>query len=785
MIESKKRWRMERPDDQIVQHLQQELNIPAVSAKLLASRGFFDVNKTKAFLNMDESSMHDPFLLHDMDKAVARIKQAIANEELILVYGDYDADGVTSTSVMMTALQQLDAHVTFAIPNRFIDGYGPSERLFKEAFEDGVNLIITVDNGISGINEIQMAKDLGMDVIVTDHHEAGDILPPADAIIHPRHPLGSYPFGELAGVGVAFKVAHALLGEIPKQLLELVAIGTVADLVSLHDENRYFVQEGIKQLRSSSRPAIQALCQIAGTEQNQIDEETIGFLFGPRINALGRLADAGPGVDLFLSTDTVEAMALAKVLDSHNKERQGIVSQMTEEAIAMVESGEVGLDPHVIIVAKEGWNPGVVGIVASRLVEKYYRPSIVLGLDSEKGIAKGSARSIEGFHLYNELAKNRDILPHFGGHPMAAGMTLAIDDVADLRQRLQEQAEAELTEEDLQPIQQIDISISLDEIDLASIESLKKLGPFGMDFPKPMYCIERVNISSMRKIGANQNHVKMELSDGPQVLDAVGFSQGHLADELTPGVAVSFIGDLQINEWNGRKKPQFMITDAKTDDWQLYDIRGIRQVNRWNQMIQADQTIYLAFDKKTITHFESLLNVDITLISKDQPLPSPKPYIVLLDIPQDEHMLEALLTHIQPKRIYAHFFASDPTYFEGMPSRDHFKWYYGFLAKRPSFDLQQHVNELAKHKGWSTSTLFFMTEVFFDLGFVKINNGRIDMQESGEKRDLAESKVYQAREQQMQLEQKLLYAPYMELRQWFDTRLAEQTVPEEEQQQWI
>ena len=215
---------MERPDDQIVQHLQQELNIPAVSAKLLASRGFFDVNKTKAFLQMDESSMHDPFLLHDMDKAVARIKQAIANEELILVYGDYDADGVTSTSVMMTALQQLDAHVTFAIPNRFIDGYGPSERLFKEAFEDGVNLIITVDNGISGINEIQMAKDLGMDVIVTDHHEAGDILPPADAIIHPRHPLGTYPFGELAGVGVAFKVAHALLGEIPNQLFELVAI---------------------------------------------------------------------------------------------------------------------------------------------------------------------------------------------------------------------------------------------------------------------------------------------------------------------------------------------------------------------------------------------------------------------------------------------------------------------------------------------------------------------------------------------------------------------------------
>ena len=781
MIESKKRWQMERPDEQVVQHLIQTLNIPAVSARLLASRGFYDTDKTKAFLNMDESSMHDPFLLYDMEKAVTRIKKAIDNEELILVYGDYDADGVTSTSVMMTALQQLNAQVIFAIPNRFIDGYGPSERLFKEAFEDGVNLIITVDNGISGIDEIQLAKDLGMDVIVTDHHEAGDILPPADAIIHPRHPLGHYPFGELAGVGVAFKVAHALLGDIPKQLFELVAIGTIADLVSLHDENRYFVQQGIKQLRTTQRPAIKALCQVAGTEQEQIDEETIGFLFGPRINALGRLADAAPGVEMFLTTDPVEAAALAKVLDTHNKERQAIVSQMTEEAIAMVEAGEVGQDPLVIVVAKEGWNPGVVGIVASRLVEKYYRPTIVLGLDSEKRIAKGSARSIDGFHLFNELAKNRDILPHFGGHPMAAGMSLAIQDVDNLRDRLQEQAGQSLSQEDLQPNQHIDISIGLDEIELSTIEALKKLGPYGMDFPKPMYCIEKVNISSMRKIGANQNHVKMELAAGPLTLDAVGFSKGHLADELTPGVAVSFIGDIQINEWNGRKKPQFMIEDVQTDEWQLYDIRGIRQVNRWNQMIQEEHTLYIAFNQKTVRHFESLLDMEITLVNDNQEFPTPKPYIVLLDIPQEERMLRAVLAHIQPKRVYAHFHAPESTFFEGMPSRDHFKWYYGFLAKRPSFDLQQHVNELAKHKGWSPTTLFFMTEVFFELGFVRMNNGRIDMQETVEKRDLATSTIYQLREKQIQLEQKLIYAPYMELKQWFSERLVKQTVPEEEQ----
>lgn len=458
MLDSKKRWQIEDTDSTIVELLKKELNIPTVSAKLLASRGYSNIEQTRSFLKMDESNMHDPFLLHDMDIAVKRIKSAIDHEENILIYGDYDADGVTSTSVMMSVLQSLDANVAFAIPNRFTDGYGPSERLFKQAYDDGIDLIITVDNGISGIEEVKLAKELGMDVIITDHHEPGDILPPADAIIHPRHPKGNYPFGELAGVGVAFKLAHALLGFIPKELFELVAIGTVADLVPLKNENRYFVKQGLHHMRKSVRPAIQALCQISGIEQQNITEETIGFMFGPRINALGRLADAGPGVDLFLATNVADAQSIAKELDAYNKERQSIVSKMTEEAISLVESGEIGHNPHVIVVAKEGWNPGVVGIVASKLVEKYYRPTLVLGLDSEKGIAKGSARSIEGFHLYDELAKNRDILPHFGGHPMAAGMTLAFDHVNELRQRLNKQGEEILTKEDLIPIQKLILS---------------------------------------------------------------------------------------------------------------------------------------------------------------------------------------------------------------------------------------------------------------------------------------------------------------------------------------
>ena len=288
----------------------------------------------------------------------------------------------------------------------------------------------------------------------------------------------------------------------------------------------------------------------------------------------------------------------------------------------------------------------------------------------------------------------------------------------------------------------------------------------------------------MQKIGANQNHIKLEFMDGPVKLDAVGFGQGHLVDELTPGVRVSFIGDLQINEWNGRKKPQFLLQDVETKDWQLYDIRGIRQTHRWTNTIQEKETVFIAFNKKTVQHFESIYPTQIQLVADETDFTEIKPYLVLLDIPSDEKLLESLLLKIGPKRIYAHFYVPESKYFEGIPKRDQFKWFYGFLLKRKSFDLKLHVDELARHKGWSKETLFFMAEVFFDLGFVRIDNGRIELQENQVKRDLAESVVYQTRAQQIQLEQKLLYAPYMELKQWFESRLVERTVPEEEQV-WI
>jgi len=672
---------------------------------------------------------------------------------------------------MLNVLLDLGADVSFKIPNRFIHGYGPHEDLFREAYDEGVQLIITVDNGISGIEPIRIAKELGMDVIVTDHHEPGDELPPADIILHPRIPEGHYPFGELAGVGVAFKLAHALYGELPTHLMELVAVGTVADLVPLVDENRYLVKRGIEEMRRSLSPWVLAMCEVASAEQAKINEETIGFYFGPRLNAVGRLGEAAPGVRLLMADDHAKATALAKQLNACNSERKDIVKNITDQAIALIESDERIRNSLVLVVAGEGWNAGVVGIVASRLVELYYRPTIVLSLDNERGTAKGSARSIEGFHLYNELAKNRDILPHFGGHPMAAGMTLSIEHVDELRLRLDAQAKACLSEEQLTPVLAIDIPLKLDEISADAIEEISTLGPFGTDFPKPVYVLEDVEIASMRKIGAAENHIKMELTDGYEKLDSVGFNKGHLHEELTYGIKVSFTGDLQINEWQGRKKAQFMIEDVQTTEWQLFDIRSIRQTARWLNTVPKEEATFIAFRRETLTYYQSLIGEPILAVDSSLSNVEQTNYVVLLDLPQNVQLLENVLQKTAPSRIYAHFYMPDSQYFNGLPTREQFAWYYKFLKNRPAFPLNMHLADLAKHTGWPLDALKFMTQVFFELGFVKMESGLTTVNVNATKQELTEAPSYKQRSEQIEMEQKLVYAPYIELKQWFDERL--------------
>ncbi|MGG7619762.1 single-stranded-DNA-specific exonuclease RecJ [Bacillus coreaensis] len=770
MLKPKSRWSVQQhKSEDDVKELCSELKISPLVASLLVRRGFNTASLAKKFLYEHEEQCHDPYLLIGMDIAVNRIHQAIENQEPILIFGDYDADGVTSTSVMMLTLKELGAIVDFYIPNRFTEGYGPNEPAFRHAHESGVKLIITVDTGISAVHEASVLKNLGVDLIITDHHEPGPILPEALAIIHPKLSGSTYPFKELAGVGVAFKLSQALLGQLPEHLLEFVAIGTIADLVPLVDENRYLVKRGLKKIRSSSRSGIKALCKQAGIEQQTIDEETIGFTIGPRINAVGRLDSADPAVHLLLSEDLDEAEMLAEEIDSYNKERQRIVSSIADEAIQQVNDFYPIGENSVIVVGHEGWNAGVVGIVASRLVEAFYRPTIVLSFDREKGIAKGSARSIEGFDLFKNLSTCREILPHFGGHPMAAGMTLKLEDVDELRSRLNELAINQLSEEDFIPITVVDLEMSIKDVQLNALEELQLLAPFGTSNKKPKILVRDANITQIKKIGANQSHLKLTLEHEGSILDGIGFHLGEKVDHISPQSKLSVVGELSINEWNNIRKPQIFLHDLAINEWQLFDYRGIKQVGKVKEMVPTSK--WISFNNEISENIKQALSDRLHLIDtveQARNMVIDDQYVVLYDLPTSKELLTSLLNGKKPARIYAHFYKEESDFFSTIPTRDHFKWYYAFLSKKAPFDLEKYGDDLAKYRGWSRETIDFMSQVFFELDFVKINNGFITLNTSSHKRDLTSSKTYQKKQEDLALEQELLYSSYQVLHSWLD-----------------
>ncbi|UYZ20889.1 single-stranded-DNA-specific exonuclease RecJ [Mesobacillus jeotgali] len=788
MLKPKSRWIVKKSDQTVIDSLAKELSINHLTASLLVNRGLDTVEDARYFLFGQKSEFHDPFLLKDMDKAVERINKAIETQEPILVFGDYDADGVSSTTVMMKALAELGANADYYIPNRFTEGYGPNEKAFRSASDSGVGLIITVDTGISALHEADVAKEVGIDLIITDHHEPGPVLPDAFAIIHPKLDDSVYPFKDLAGVGVAFKVAHALLGRVPEHLLEFAAIGTIADLVPLMGENRLIALRGIEKLKSSQTPGLNALLKLAKTDRSSIDEETIGFMIGPRVNAAGRLGSADPAVQLMMTDDPEEAMMLAEEIDSINKERQNIVSQIAEEAVSEVEMNYPIHDNSVLVVGKEGWNAGVIGIVASKLVEKYYRPTIVLSFDKEKGLAKGSARSIAGFDLFKNLSTCREILPHFGGHPMAAGMTLKLNDVDELRSRLNSLAKEQLKEEDLIPVSHIDARIDVKEITIETINELGQLSPYGVSNPKPKVLIDGANISTLRKIGADQSHLKLALEEEGTVIDGIGFGFGHLHDHISPSSKLSVIGELSINEWNNIRKPQIFLRDVAVKSWQLFDFRGLKRLEKLPEMIPGDHIKWVLFNADLKNKFSPIIGESLELVTTDEQaeqLNLEHSYVVLLDLPPSKEILEKLFSGKNPGRVYVHFYKESSDFFTTMPTREHFKWFYAFLAKKGPFDLKRYGDDLAKHRGWTKETIDFMSKVFFELDFVKINNGFISLEENVPKRDLTESKTYQHKVQAFTLENELLYSSYEQLKNWFDQFIQESVKNEEAIIQWI
>ncbi|NLM68800.1 MAG: single-stranded-DNA-specific exonuclease RecJ [Firmicutes bacterium] len=518
-----KKWLI-RPADERCRYLSQTLNISEVTAKILIDRGISSIEAAQQFLYPDLKQLHSPLLLPDMDKAVRRIAEALADQESITIYGDYDVDGQTSVVLLLEVLRSLVPDpelVQYYIPNRMDEGYGLHQDALKE-ISAASSLVITVDCGITACAEAEFAKNLGLDLIITDHHEPKSELPQAAAVINPKRSDSRYPFSELAGVGVAYKLVQAL-GEYYdrdfSQYLDLVALGTVSDLVPLVDENRIFVKFGLKQLELTERLGLAALIRICNLKA-PYKAADLGFKLGPRLNAVGRMGESARGVELLLSRDRLQAQKLAETLDYENRVRQETEAEIFEEAVAMIEANNWKQDA-VIVVAKEDWHPGVIGIVASRIVDRYYRPTIVISLSD--GVGKGSARSISGFNLYNGLRQVSDLLVQFGGHEMAAGLTVQAERISELRARLNEIAASSLQPEDLIPKVRIDYQLNIKDINHQLLREFELLEPFGMGNPTPVLQISG-SVLSTKPIGIDRDHLRCIIQDHEgEVMEAVGF----------------------------------------------------------------------------------------------------------------------------------------------------------------------------------------------------------------------------------------------------------------------
>ena len=567
--QNKKRWRVREPELALQKTLAASLNISTITSQLLINRGISDIQQAERFLSSTLSDIRSPLGMKGMKEGVERVQKALHNKEKIAIYGDYDVDGITSTSILLMFLKSAGANVSYYIPERIAEGYGLNADAISKLAERGVALLITVDCGISDHAELKLAKGLGIDVIVTDHHEVPGDLPPAYAIINPKQSGCPFPFKNLAGVGVAFNFIIALRAtlrdegfwkekEVPnlKEYLDLVALGTIADVVPLVDENRIFVKYGLMELTASTKPGIIALKEISGLNDVPINAGMVGYRLAPRINAAGRVGKGVDGVRLLTSESYDEAASIAKLLDDGNKERQGLEEVILREATGMVESGLIS-DRKSIVLASESWHPGVIGIVASRIAEKYYRPTVMIAI--KDGVGKGSARSIHSFMLYEGLKECSHLLNEFGGHDYAAGLSINEENIEKFRDAFERVASNKLSDEDMVPEMDIDATMDLNDVTEGLVNELDNLAPFGEANPEPLLCSTGLGIADCKVVG--NNHLKMRVKQGRTVRDAIGFGMGNL--NLSPGINLDTAFIPQINLWNGGKSIQLKLKDVR------------------------------------------------------------------------------------------------------------------------------------------------------------------------------------------------------------------------------
>lgn len=567
---SKKKWLLPECDIEKARVLCEEMKISEVLAQLLIKRGADNPSDARWFLKSDELYLYDPFLLADMEKAVERIKYAIDNKEKICVYGDYDVDGITATAVMYNYFRSKSCDCIYYIPQRLTEGYGMNKAAVDKLHSEGVDLIVTVDNGITADPEIAYAKTFGIDVVVTDHHECRTELPQCCAVVNPKRPDNKYPFDGLAGVGVAFKVVCALEGEnadddFVDKYADLAALGTVADVMPLQDENRQLVARGLSCIGNGSNRGITALIDMALIEKNKgkekkITTSTVGFLIAPRLNAAGRIGDVTKAVELLTQNDFSECLDISKYLCEMNKERQQIENRIYSEAIELIEKDHDFDNDSIIVACADDWHHGVVGIVASRITEKYGLPSILIC--RENGVGKGSARSIKGFNINEAIHSCNDLLVRHGGHELAAGLTIELDKTDEFRKRINDYSREKITKELTEGSIEIDAELCGADISLAVCDEIDKLQPFGISNPIPLLYLRDAKVLSVIPLGKNK-HTKLILEKDGTEVEALYFGFPGESFTVPASGYIDVLCNMDINEFRGERTPQLIIRDIR------------------------------------------------------------------------------------------------------------------------------------------------------------------------------------------------------------------------------
>lgn len=557
------RWSCPRADEAAVRTLVAALGLHRLTAHALVHRGVTDAGEARCFLSHDLSGMGDPFAFADMERAVALVLDAVDAGRLLRVYGDYDVDGVCATALLVRALAGLKANVDWYIPHRVDEGYGVSEEAVRRAADDGVKLLLTVDCGSSAVAPVALARELGLEVIITDHHRPGDTLPDAP-LLNPWSPGCEYPFRDLAGVGVAFKLVSALARRkgLPEghehRFLDLVCLGTVADVVPLLGENRLFVYHGLQQIPKTKKAGLTALVAVSDL-QGEIGSRHVAFVLAPRINAAGRMEHARDAVNLLLTTDPEEARLLAADLSEQNARRRQEEQATLEQADRMVQEGVDLARDRAIVLARDGWHPGVIGIVASRLVERYHRPVLLIAVND--GLGKGSGRSIAPLNLWAALSECSSLLLRFGGHHYAAGFGVLPENVPELRRRFVDIANARLSAEDLAPQLDVDAEADLAELTLETVQQLASLAPFGMGNPAPCFLTRGLRALEANPVGGGA-HLSLRFADrAGRNLGAIWFGRGELRDLVRGANAVDVCYRPQIDTWNGNTRVRLFVED--------------------------------------------------------------------------------------------------------------------------------------------------------------------------------------------------------------------------------